>query len=137
MMMDFSSLNWIAIVVAVVLNMVLGMLWYGPLFGKQWMALTGHTPDPNNKQAMWTSMGGATAASVVLAVVLAWVLMMSGAALMMDAFLVGFLLWLGFIATTLLDQVLFDQKPFALFAINAGFRLVGILVMAGVLTYWA
>lgn len=35
------EVNLLAIALAIVANMVLGMLWYGPLFGKQWMALVG------------------------------------------------------------------------------------------------
>ena len=34
-------MNWIAIVVATAAAMVIGFLWYGPVFGKAWMALSG------------------------------------------------------------------------------------------------
>ena len=34
-------MNWIAIIVATAAAMVIGYLWYGPVFGKTWMALTG------------------------------------------------------------------------------------------------
>src|SRR5258705_12057280 len=34
-------MNWIAIIIATVAAMVIGFLWYGPVFGKTWMALTG------------------------------------------------------------------------------------------------
>ncbi len=37
--------NWIAIVVAVVAAMVVGFLWYGPVFGASWMASNGFTMD--------------------------------------------------------------------------------------------
>lgn len=39
------EVNLLAIALAVVANMVLGMLWYGPLFGKQWMTLVGKKGD--------------------------------------------------------------------------------------------
>lgn len=49
--MDFSSFSWLAVLAAVVANMVLGFLWYGPLFGKSWRAAVGKTeedrPDPS------------------------------------------------------------------------------------------
>lgn len=35
--------NYLAILVAAVLSMVLGFLWYGPLFGKEWTKLMGVT----------------------------------------------------------------------------------------------
>ena len=34
-------MNWIAIIVATAAAMVIGFLWYGPVFGKAWMALSG------------------------------------------------------------------------------------------------
>ncbi|NJN52279.1 MAG: DUF1761 domain-containing protein [Gammaproteobacteria bacterium] len=37
-MLDFTGLNWIAIVVSTALAFVLGGLWYGPLFGKAWLS---------------------------------------------------------------------------------------------------
>src|SRR5216117_550063 len=34
-------MNWVAIIVATVAAMVIGFLWYGPVFGKSWMTLSG------------------------------------------------------------------------------------------------
>lgn len=34
----------LAVVLAAVVSMIVGWLWYGPLFGKQWMALMGWKP---------------------------------------------------------------------------------------------
>ena len=39
--MEFAQVNWIAIVIVAVFNMILGTLWYGPLFGKLWMRIIG------------------------------------------------------------------------------------------------
>ncbi|MDO8488446.1 MAG: DUF1761 family protein [bacterium] len=33
--------NYLAILAAAVLSMVLGFLWFGPLFGQTWMKLMG------------------------------------------------------------------------------------------------
>ena len=35
------EVNWIAVIAAAVSAFVMGGLWYGPLFGKKWMALVG------------------------------------------------------------------------------------------------
>jgi hypothetical protein len=39
------TINYAAVLLAAVANMVVGMLWYGPLFGKQWQALMGFNAD--------------------------------------------------------------------------------------------
>jgi len=35
------ELNYLAIIAAAIASMLIGWLWYGPLFGKQWMKLAG------------------------------------------------------------------------------------------------
>src|SRR2546425_787367 len=44
--MPMTHVNALAVLVAAVLTMVLGAVWYSPvLFAKQWMAAQGHTPE--------------------------------------------------------------------------------------------
>ena len=42
---DLAVLNWLAIVLATASAFVLGGIWYGPLFGKQWMAEYGFSEE--------------------------------------------------------------------------------------------
>ena len=37
----FGQVNWIAVVLGAVFSMLLGFLWYGPLFGKLWLRSIG------------------------------------------------------------------------------------------------
>ena len=41
----FSDVNLLAVLAAAVATMVLGAIWYGPLFGKSWMSAHGYTPE--------------------------------------------------------------------------------------------
>ena len=40
-MQVLAHLNWIAVVLGAVLSMLLGFLWYGPLFGRLWLRSIG------------------------------------------------------------------------------------------------
>jgi hypothetical protein len=40
-MLAFAQVNWIAVVLGAVFSMLLGFLWYGPLFGAIWMRSIG------------------------------------------------------------------------------------------------
>lgn len=64
-----ENLNWIAIIVAGLVPMAVGALWYGPLLGKQWMASTGKTEEfyANNG-----NMGMIMGISVLLSILLAF-----------------------------------------------------------------
>lgn len=40
-----DSINWLPMIVAAFIPLVLGALYYGPIFGKQWMASLGFTEE--------------------------------------------------------------------------------------------
>ena len=44
-MHHLGSLNWLAVLVAAASGFVIGGLWYGPLFQKPWMRLSGMTKE--------------------------------------------------------------------------------------------
>jgi hypothetical protein len=50
--------------------------------------------------------------------------------------LIGFILWLGFIAAPLAASYIYEGRPFKLFAINTGYWLVGLLITGGLLAVW-
>ena len=64
--MDF--LNWPAIIVAAIVPTIIGALWYGPIFGKQWLASTGKTEEYFRENGnMPVNMAASFALSMVLA----------------------------------------------------------------------
>ena len=71
-----------------------------------------------------------------MAFVLDQVLRSLGAATIAQAIAGSGLVWLGFAATALLPSVTYEQRPFRYFAINAGYRLVVIVVMGVILSLW-
>ena len=123
-------MNILAIIVAAVVNMVLGALWYSPaLFAKPWMRLAGM------KEMKGGGAGYAVSAigSLITAYVLAWILNLSGMHSVSEGIKVGFLAGLGFVATTMVSDYMFSGKPMQLFYINAGYRMVGLILMGVVL----
>jgi len=50
--------------------------------------------------------------------------------------MLGFHVWLGFVATVQLTGALFAKQSMKLFAINTGYQLVCYLVMGAILTAW-
>ncbi len=129
------AVNFIAVLIAAVLAMVLGFLWYGPLFSKPWMKLVGMTKKDMEEQK--GSMGKTYGMMFVSALLTAWILSnfvgYAGAQTWSAGAMVGFWAWLGFVATTMFSNVLFEKKPFPLFLIDAGYHLVNLLVMGAVL----
>ena len=140
--MHMHHLNLLAIFVAAISTMVVGFVWYSPiLFAKPWMREMGY--DPNDKarvQEMQKSAGpaylGSFVASLVSAFVLALFLHEMHAQDLYYGLLVGFHVWLGFVATVQLTGVLFMKQSMKLFAINTGYQLVCYLVMGAIIGVW-
>ncbi len=129
--MAFIFPGILPVIIAAVAAMVLGFLWYSPvLFGKQWMKLMGITQDSMKKEGMVKTMSISFLTEIIMAIVLGSLLMTSMVDSLTNALVFAFMVWLGFIATTMLNNVLFDKKPFNLFLINSGYQLGSLLVMA-------
>jgi len=137
------EINYMAVIVAAIVNMVLGYVWYGPLFGKQWMALSGVMPqlDALGKpkgmtKKMVIMFVGALVMAVTLFKFIAYAsgfLQQSGAALGLS---IGFCLWLGFIAPVTLSVVLWEGKSWKLWFLNNAYYVVLLLVNGAILASW-
>ena len=133
------AVNLVAVLGAAVVSMVLGGLWYGPLFGKQWMKLANIAmKDMKNmplspKQAMSLGFVGSLVTSYVLAL---FVGMVQATAAIAGAQL-AFWLWLGFAAPIQAGVFLWEGKPAKLFLLNAAHTLVSFVAMGAVLAMLA
>ena len=137
------SINYLAVILAAVAYMAVGMLWYGPLFGKQWKALMGFN-DQNTKSMKMTAMQ-AIAGGCVTALIMAFVLAHdafvwsdffgSSVSKPLFAFQLGLWIWLGYVATIQAGSVLWEGRPWKLYLINASNTLVSFMVMAFIITY--
>lgn len=133
------QINLLAVLVAAVLGMVVGFVWYSQaLFGKQWQSLSGYTPEKMKamKNDMAKTYGIMFVCEIIMAYVLAHFLVFAEARTVAQGMQGGFWAWLGFVATTMLTGVLFDKKPLKLYAINTGYHLASLLVMGALLAAW-
>ncbi len=135
-----ASINYLAVLVAAVVAMVIGGLWYSPLlFRNLWMRLAGKTTKDLEK-AKQKGMGKlyllAFIAALVTSYVLAHFVDYLEATTISSGMTAGFWLWLGFIATTTLNSVLWEGKSFKLYILNNAHLLLNLLVMGAILAVW-
>ncbi len=133
-------INYWAVLVVAIVNMVIGFLWYGPIFGKQWAALMGRDKSSMEGKNMTTSyvlmMVGALVMAYVLAHAIIFGIAYTKIGGIKGGMMGGFYYWLGFVAPVLLGSVLWDGKPWKLWAINAGYYLVVLLIAGAILATW-
>jgi hypothetical protein len=128
--------NYWAVLACAVASMVLGFLWYGPLFGKAWMKAMGMNPNMSReeikaKQAKATP--GYVAmfiSSLVMAYVLKHMLTYAGAETVSDGLMGAAWIWVGFVATIGLAARFFEERPWSYYFINRGYDLVNLLVFS-------
>jgi hypothetical protein len=130
----FAMVNWLSVFVAALSGFVIGSLWYGPLFQKPWMRLTGITKEQGAKANLVVTFGGAYALNVVAA---AGIALLNGSH---EGWLFGLHTGLAgaffFIAPALGVIYLFEQQPFRLWLINAGYQIVNFSAMGAVIGAW-
>lgn len=139
------QINYLAVLACGVATIVIGFIWYGPLFGKLWMRLTGidkATPEEMEKGKKTMPMMAAIqfVVALVMACVLQYVITYAGAYKGMSGLSLGlqtgFWMWLGFVAPVTIGMVLWEGKPWKLWLILAGNWITNLLVMGAILTLW-
>ncbi len=141
--MPVVPINYLAVLACAIVSMVLGFLWYGPLFGKQWIALSGIKPE-HMEGAKQKGMGKlyalAFVGSLVMAFALAHSLVFASAYLKITGISAGlqagFWSWLGFIAPVTLGTVLWDGKPWKLWLLTNSYYLLQLLIFGIILAKW-
>ena len=136
---DFGELNYLAIVVGVVINMVLGALWYSPvLLGKSWMAAAGITAEDieARKGEQYRGYAVAVVVSIVLVFVLALLTRNLGIDEPLDGLVLGLVAGIGLVAFSQAPNYSFEGRPLRLFLINLGYSVVGFAIIGVLLAVW-
>lgn len=132
------NINFVASIVASLVSWVIGMLWYSPiLFGNAWTKLSKIDPQKMNmKKEMPKIASIGLLSAFVSAVVLGLFLDMTVSTTVTEGMTIGFWAWLGFAATTLVNGVLYEKKPWSLYVINSGYLFVTYIAMGAILVLW-
>ncbi len=132
------GVNMLAVLVCAVISMVIGSVWYGPLFGKKWMKLVSFTKEEmeKNKKEMPKTYSMMFVGSIVTSFVLAVVIGMAPEPSAAAGVTGAFWLWLGFIVAPKLSEVLFEKKAWMLFYIECGYYLAFLAVAGVILGSW-
>jgi hypothetical protein len=136
--LDFHVNIW-AILACGVASLVIGFIWYGPLFGKAWAGYTGWTEE-KVKALPPSRMARTYALTFVAALVTAFVLDLLAWAInattALQGLVLGLLTGVGFAAMAFATTYLFEHKPVGLWLIVSGYQLVYQIAAAVIITVW-
>ena len=134
MSLDFADVNWVAVIIAAVAGIVVGFVWFAPpVFGRRWARASGIELPEGQAQPVI----GAVVTVLVTAYVLAVLSRGLGAATLVDGAILGVVVWLGFVATWLVNTALFEGRSTEWWAINAGQAIVSFVIQGAIIGFLA
>ena len=130
-----GDVNWLAVVVCAVISMVIGFIWYGPLFSKPWANMTGWTEEKIAALPK-SNMVRSYVLAFIAAFVIALVLAATGSDSIGSGITTAVILWVGFTGATIGVNMLFERRPIALFSIESGYHLAAMIIYSIILSVW-
>jgi hypothetical protein len=140
--MGSLHLNWWAVPVGVVINMLVGSLWFNPktFFPAWWKVVGKGDEQPGMKGNMGLTWALTLVAGAVQAVFIGLAVSALGPVLggpsLVSGIETGALVWLGFIAPTYLVNKLFAGHGLKIWAIEVGNHLVDFLLLGALFGLW-
>jgi len=131
--MFFMNINLVAVLIAAIVSMVIGFVWYSPwFFGKAWMKSMGVVPGPEadaKKKGMWKTFLSSFLLTIVTSYVVAVIVNSVFMRDIYSAIVTGLTLSIGFIVSVRLNDKLFTPMSWTPFLISTGYYTLSIVVM--------
>jgi hypothetical protein len=131
------KVNYLAVIVAAVVHFIIGGLWYGLIFANTFVEIVGRAQlEQMVADSHWSQYVVAFVTSLLLVYILAHFIQYTGSKTVAGGMQTAFWLWLGFVATTQLSGVIFEQRKLGLYLLNIGYQLVACLICGAILAAW-
>lgn len=135
--MDFTNINWLAVLACVVISMISGTLWYNPrTFFPVWWKVVGAGREQPGMENMGMTWALTLLSSFVQAVAMTFMVNTMGGTTVASGAMAGFMLWFGFIAPMYLVNKLFAGHGLKIWLIESGNHLVNLLIFGALLAVW-
>lgn len=134
------TINFWPILIASAVAFGLSALWYSPfLFGREWANLAKVTDSDvaeAKARGVWKLYIVQFIATLVSFFVLAFIIASTSSTGGANGAFLGFLFWLGFVATTALGGMLWEKRSFKLTVIDSVSALLNMVVGGAIIGAW-
>lgn len=137
------TINFLAVIVCAIASMIVGFVWFGPIFGKKWMQISGATDmDLEKRKEMQRKAMPLYFVQFLLTLfqlyVLAWYI--SYTVNVSSGIHTAFSIWIAFVMPTLAGSAMWNNDApkvkWAKFLIQAGYQLVIFIIFGFILGIW-
>ncbi len=133
--MEEMYINHFAVITAAVSMFVLGGLWYGPIFGKQWMSANGFSEDDLKGGSPAKQYGLGFVFSIIMAYNLAAFLGDAGTNAAWGA-TAGFFAGFGWVFFGVAMISMFEQRSWKYIFVNGGYMTIAFTIMGLIIGAW-
>lgn len=140
MTLDFSQLNWLAVIIGAIVYFALGALWYSPvLFSRAWQRSIGWDENRTPPQASAMTYVVPLLAYIVMAIAVGLLAVATGTDEIGEGIVLGLVLGIGLsLAHTFVDASFDPNKPqpWTWFAINGTYHALGLIIVSVIIAIW-
>jgi len=134
-------INYWAVLAAAVLAIVIGSIWWGPLFGKMWMRENGLDKlSPGEQDKMQKGMGMLYAQQAILSLLQAWVLAYTlnklGSSGAVEGMKFAAIFWIGFNLPIQYGTILWGNKKFKFVSAVLASSFITMITMGAIVGAW-
>ena len=127
-------INWWAVVVAVIVQMVVGMIWFSPaLFFQTWLDANHLQTPPKPRPWIFITM---TVLTVFSSIALAALINAIGATTATGGIIVAFFIWVATLMPFIAGTTFATGRKYKLIALEYGHTLLGLLIAGAILGGW-
>ncbi len=133
-----GDLNWLAVLVATVIYFALGGIWYAPpVFGRVWQR-AGGIEIPEGQRPGAKFYVGPLITCFIASVATAMLAFGTASASVAEGLVLGIVVGVGYAFTLSILGGLFEQRPepWVYVAIGGGYHIVGLLIVAVIVSVW-
>jgi uncharacterized protein DUF1761 len=126
----------LAVIVAAIVYWLIGAPWFSMLQAP-WLVGIGKTMQELRASGMpkWLPHVVTLISNFAMAYVLGWLILATGPQTLVRGITIGAIVWI-FIGAAFATEYVFEARSVQIFAINAGYPLVGMILMGGILGAW-
>lgn len=136
-MLEFDGINYWAVVVAWLVNIVVGAMWYSPSgFAKSWEKHTGIDIMKIPQKKATKIVVFVALSAIFQALTLAVILHSLSVTTATNGLLVGLLLWFGLTAATTVGVTLYSNRGWKFLWLNSSYFLLVMAVNSVILSVW-
>ena len=130
------NVNFLAILIAAIVGTIIGVIWYGPMFGRVWKKLTGASDEDVELGKSETIKNYALAfgGQLLTAYALASIIVFTFQYFSGFSYELIIWIWLGLVVPLLLNRVLWQGESWKLLILDSGYYLAQLLVMGAILS---